>query len=65
MSDFFKSYNNNFFAGFVPLAPLSYTIVIIYMNDYKKEIHCIENPWAYINEVKKNPNVKNVYIQTN
>jgi hypothetical protein len=62
MSDFFKSYNSNFFAGFVPLAPLQYTITIIYMNNDKQEVYGIDNPYAYVNAVKKNPNVKSVYF---
>jgi hypothetical protein len=61
---FLKGINSNdFFKGYVPLKPITYCVVIIYDNDYKKEVYGIENPWRFINGVKKNPRVKNAYIR--
>ena len=60
--EFFKEYDKDFFRGFVPLAPLRYDICIIFIDGNKKEIYGIDNPWAYMNSLKKNPNIKNCYI---
>ena len=65
MNDFFKDYNKDFFRGFVPLAPLKYDICIIFMDGNKKEVYGIDNPFAYINALKKNPNIKTAYILEN
>lgn len=46
-----------------PLHPKQYTVVVIYLDGYKKEYNCIENPWQYIAKVKKNPKVKSAYIK--
>jgi len=64
--NFFKGFKLNstdFFNGFVPLKPVTYCIVIIYDNDKRKEIYDVENPWQFINGIKKNPRVKNAYIK--
>jgi len=47
----------------VPLHPKQYTVVVIYLDGYKKEYNCIENPWQYIEKVKKNPKVKSVFLK--
>jgi hypothetical protein len=63
-SNFFKGKNTkHFFDGYVPLKPVTYCVVIIYDNNYKKEIYGIENPWQFIRALKKNPRVKNCYIK--
>lgn len=59
----FSTNPNKFFDGYVPLKQLTYCVVIIYDNNYKKEIYGIENPWQFINGVKKNPRVINAYIK--
>ena len=64
MSDFFKEYDKDFFKGFIPLGPLRYDICIIFMDGNKKEVYNISNPWAYMNAVKKNPNVKTCFIMS-
>ena len=61
---FLKGYDKPFFDGFVPLKPLTYTIVIVYLDGYKTEIPGIELPFAYMKEVNKNPNVRVSYIKT-
>ena len=61
---FLKGYDKPFFEGFVPLKPLTYTIVIIYNDNHAVEIPAIEQPWAYMNQVNKNPNVKSCYIKS-
>lgn len=40
-----------------------YTVVVIYMDGYKKEYNCIERPWQYVSKVKKNPNVRTCYVK--
>jgi len=62
--EFFKEYDKDFFRGFVPLATLRYDICIVYMDGNKKEVYNIDNPWAFINSVKKNPNVKSCFIMS-
>jgi len=52
-----------FFDGYVPLKPVTHCVVIIYDNNYKKEIYGIENPWQFINAMKKNVRVKACYIK--
>lgn len=54
---------DKFFDGYIPLKPVTYCVVIIYDTDFRKEIYGIENPWQFINGVKKNPRVKNAYIK--
>jgi hypothetical protein len=39
------------------------TIMVIYLNGNIREIRHIENPWAYMKEIKKNPNVKTCFIK--
>ena len=43
--------------------PQQYTVVVVYMDGYKKEYKCIEKPWQYISKVKNNPNVKSAFIK--
>ena len=65
-NNIFKGFNTNpnkFFDGYVPLKEKMYVIVIIYDNNYKKEIYEINNPWKFINGIKKNPRVKHAYIK--
>ena len=63
MNNFLKLGKKDFFDGFVPLKPVTYCVVIIYDNNYKKEIYGIENPWKYINALKRNPKIKSCYIK--
>lgn len=58
-----NSKDQNFFNGYVPLKPLTFCIVIVYDTNYQTEIYGIENPWAYMKEVKKNPRVKATWIK--
>ena len=46
---------NKFFDGYVPLKEKTYAIVIIYDNNYRKEVYDVENPWRFIKGVKRNP----------
>jgi len=62
MHPFFRN-NEKFFGGYVPLRPLVYTVVVVYLNGYKKEYRGIEHPWKYISKVKQNPRVKDVFIK--
>ena len=59
----FSTNPNRFFDGYVPLKQVTYCVVIIYDNNYKKEIPGIENPWKFIAALKKNPRVKSAYIK--
>jgi hypothetical protein len=59
----FDLHSNKFFDGYIPLKEKTYCIVIIYDNNYRKEIYGIENPWQFIAALKKNPRVKTVYIK--
>jgi hypothetical protein len=61
---FLKGYNKGFFERFVPLKPLTYTIVIVYIDGHQYEVPGIEKPFAYIRECIKNPNVKTAYISS-
>lgn len=59
----FNLSSNKFFDGYIPLKPITYCVVIIYDSNYRKEVYGIENPWQFINGVKKNPRVKDCYIK--
>jgi hypothetical protein len=64
--NFLKSFNlnsNKFFNGYIPLKDITYCVVIIYENNYRKEVYGIKNPWQMINGLKKNPKVKSCYIK--
>ena len=56
--------SKSFFDGFVPLKPVTYCVVIIYINGFQKEIYGIENPWQFQNAVKKNVKVRTTYIKS-
>lgn len=61
---FHNDIRKDFFEGIiVPLRPKQYTVVVVYLNGYRKEYSCIENPFQYIAKVKKNPKVKNAFIK--
>lgn len=61
---FFFSKKNSFTEGFdFSLQPKQYTVVVVYLDGYKKEYKCIEQPWQYIAKVKKNPKVKAAWIK--
>jgi hypothetical protein len=62
--NFLKLSHKDFFDGFVPLKPVTYCVVIVYDNGYKKEVYGIENPWKFINALKKNPRIKDAYIKS-
>lgn len=55
--------DKKFFDSYLPLKPKTYTIIIIYDNNTKNEITGIENPWKYMNALKKNPRIKTCYIK--
>lgn len=64
MTNFLRGINTKkFFNGFIPLKPKIYCIVIVYDNGRIYEKRCIENPWSYIKELKKNPRIKTAYIK--
>lgn len=64
MNPFFKNNKREFFDGFnMSLKPKQYTVVVVYLDGYKKEYNCIEKPWQYIEKVKKNPKVKTAWIK--
>jgi len=54
---------NKFFNGYVPLKPVTYCVIVVYDNNFRKEIYGVENPWQLINGLKKNPKVKSAYIK--
>jgi len=59
---FFK--HQNFMKDIIqPLHPKQYTVVVIYLDGYKKEYPCIENPFPYMSKIKKNPKVKTCFIK--
>jgi hypothetical protein len=61
----FKNFlKQNFFDGYVPLKPVMYCIVIVYEDGHSYERYGIEQPYAYIKEVLKNPRVKTAYIKS-
>lgn len=61
---FLKDINaKNFFDGYVPLKSITFCVVIVYDNNFRKEIYGIENPWRFIKGVKRNPRIKNAYIK--
>jgi len=56
--------NRNFLDDITrPLKPKVYTIVVVYMDGYRKEYQGISNPWEYMRKVKTNPKVKTCYIK--
>lgn len=64
MHPFFKHTSKPFFGDIIlPLKPKLYTIVVMYLDGYKKEIYGIEKPWQYIEVVKKNPKVKSAWVK--
>jgi hypothetical protein len=65
LKDGFSTSPRKFFDGYVPLKEKTYCVVVIYDNDYKKEIYGITNPWKFINSITKNPRVKSAYIKDN
>ena len=66
MSFFFHRFQNEKFFGdiILPLTPKVYTVVVIYLDGYKKEYQGIDRPWQYIAKVKKNPKVRTAYIKS-
>ena len=59
---FFK--HQNFMKDIIlPLHPKQYTVVVIYLDGYRKEYNCIEKPFEYMAKVKKNPKVKSCFIR--
>jgi hypothetical protein len=64
--NFMRGFSTNpdkFFDGYIPLKTITYCVVIIYDNNFRKEVYGIENPWQFIKGVKKNPRVKAAYIK--
>jgi hypothetical protein len=60
--NFFNNFKQkDFFKGFIR-KPL-YTIVVVYNDGKTYEKGAIEDPWAYMKEVKKDPKVKTTYIK--
>ena len=56
--------NKKFFDGYLPLRQPTYTVIIVYLSGHRKEVPGIDNPWKYISKVKKDPNVKAVWMQS-
>jgi hypothetical protein len=63
MYPFFKNTRKDFFDIIQPLHPKQYTVVVIYLDGYRKEYPCIESPFQYMNAIKKNPKVKTCFIK--
>ena len=63
MDNFLKLHKKDFFDGYVPLKNVTYCVVVIYDNNHSKEFYGIENPWSFMNGMKKNVRVKNCYIR--
>ena len=66
--NFMKGFSFNpskFFDGYVPLKEKTYCVIIVYDNNFRKEIYDVTNPWQLINGLKKNPRVKNAFILDN
>jgi len=64
MNNFLKLNSTvDFFKGVVPIKPVYYTVVVVYLDGFKKEYHGIEKPHQYINKIKKNPKVKTAFIR--
>jgi hypothetical protein len=64
VSFFYKDIRENFLGGFkTDLRPKQYTVVVVYVDGFKKEYPCIESPWQYIAKIKKNPRVKAAFIK--
>jgi hypothetical protein len=59
----FSIKSNKFFEGFVPIKEITYCVVIVYDNNFKKEVYGITNPWQFMAALRKNPRIKNVYIK--
>ena len=64
MHPFFNRTSKPFFEGILSLKPKVYTIIVVYLDGYKKEIQGIQNPWPYLEKVKANPKVLKAYIKT-
>jgi len=58
-----KFNEDKFFDGYVPLKDKKYCVVVTYDNDVTREYYDIDNPWKFMNGIKKNPRVKNFYIK--
>jgi hypothetical protein len=43
--------------------PKQYTVVVIYLDGYRKEYNCIERPFQYMAKIKTNPKVKTCFIK--
>jgi hypothetical protein len=43
--------------------PTQYTVVVIYLDGYRKEYKCIERPFQYMAKIKSNPKVKTCFIK--
>lgn len=63
MNNFLKLYKEKFFDHSVTLKPKTYCIVIIYDNNFKKEVFGIDNPWKFMHALEKNPRIKTCYIK--
>ncbi len=59
------NYRNNLIKDndFLNFKKSKYSIIIIKMNGQIYEKYDVDNPWSYINELKKNPEIKNAYIK--
>jgi hypothetical protein len=63
---FYKGFNikpSSFFDGYIPLKDVTYCVVVIYDNNFRKEIYGITNPWQFIKGIKKNHRVKDAFIK--
>jgi len=58
----FSTNPNKFFNSNSFFKEPTHTIVVIYTNGYSKDFHEIQNPWKFMNGMKKNPKVQDCYI---
>jgi hypothetical protein len=64
MTNFLKlNQESDFFKGVVPLKPVYYTVVIVFINGFRKDVYGIENPFQFINALKKNPKISYAFIR--
>jgi len=64
MNDFFKNKKDKPFFEPFDLKPKIYIVIIVFINGNIVEETCVNNPWAFINTLKKNPKIKTAYIKS-
>lgn len=63
--DFLKlnSEPKDFLGGILNLEPEGKTVVVVYVDGYKKEYYGIQKPHQYITKVLQNPAVKTAFVK--